>query len=222
MPDGTIESEKGVIAMVNKAWSICLFFLLILVALPIYSEKDPFSREDPILGDYPAYWTAGANDTSCGPPVPTECPAWQDTAITIDNNGRLWIGADNVHIWERYKVCSLKVWGSDVLKLELENALGHIDSTNTWIQGIGLVKDTLQPDTVLFLVTFTVQPDHEVFRVKAIADNVTITGGRALSSCWLRPKMPSLTIYGIVILAILILASAIYIISRRRKGVTPA
>ena len=160
--------------------------------------------------------------TNPGNAALTESP-WEGPGITIpialDSCDTIWIGCPNTEVLEQWKEWWIDLRGSNVFKLHAVYAEGHHPDGSTtgfsYSEPIG--KDAV-PGGVIFHVKIIPQPEWEVMAIHAM-DTLTIISGTAQTVCHRDEIIPSLTTYGIIVLVLLLLASTVWVLRRKRAGV---
>jgi hypothetical protein len=146
--------------------------------------------------------------------------------IAVSNNQTIWFGVENQDIPELYKRAWLTIGGAGVgagffFSGDSVEAY-HPGGSSTGIEIITPRKKQADANTATFNVHINPQPEWEVFELRNTSGTPkTITSVDGCSNCDVRPA-PSLSLIGLTVLIALLLASTIYILSRRRKGVTQA
>lgn len=133
---------------------------------------------------------------------------------SIADNDSVWFGSPNIYIPEWRKKYFLKLYGDSTHNLEAPDAKGY-KTTDSLSDRSNITKSTIAGG-VKFYVLFTPQPEWEVVLVKnASGQQVAIDSVKASSTCYPTP-VPSLTTYGIIVLVLLLLASTVWVIRKKR------
>ena len=149
-------------------------------------------------------------------PVPVGLPLGP-----LNNCTYIWIGTKNLQVDEQWKEWWLTIHGINIFDLGAEYVIAY-DSTGSaapyTYSAIG--KSPLTPNGVRFNVKIRPQPEWEVMKLHVDGDGpVTIESIVGHSSCHRGEIIPSLTPYGIIVLVLLLIASTVWVLRRRRAGV---
>ena len=158
-------------------------------------------------------------DTLGAPANPPWTRASDTLPIPLEFCDTLWIGCMNTEVLEQWKEWWIDLRGSNVFKLHAVYAEGHHPDGSTtgfsYSEPIG--KDAV-PGGVIFHVKIIPQPEWEVMALHARA-TLTINTATAQTVCHRDEMIPSLTPYGIIVLVLLLLASTVWVIRKKRAAV---
>lgn len=172
-----------------------------------YSTTDPGTTS---LGEAP--WE--------GPLPPT------GNTIMVAAGDSIWFGCDNFQVDSLWKEWWLRLKGVNVFSLGvgIDSVLAYDSEGSSAAYSYSKVGKSFVPDGgVTFNVKIKPQPEWEVIVLRNDgSDPVTITDVLGETKCHRDPEdtpIPSLTTYGIIVLVLLLLASTVWVIRKKRAHV---
>ncbi|UCD95562.1 MAG: hypothetical protein JSU69_05795 [Candidatus Zixiibacteriota bacterium] len=187
--------------------SIIAAFILIAATVAAQAPKD--------VGDiYTATTDPGNTNVTAGAPW----TAYPGGTIEVPPGTQIWIGVENREVPEAKKRLTLTLTGWDLDELTYVGVTGYDAQGNSGtIAATQSGGGAITHERAVYQFLFVPQPEWEVIEFSATEDGtVSIDDIVVVSSC----NVPSLTHWGLLVLVLLVLASAVYVIYRRRKTVT--
>jgi len=149
--------------------------------------------------------------------TPLGDPPWgeeNETFHDVISHTNVYIGINNEFRWVNMKTLTVTVFGPNVeTSLELTDVLGAVKG--------GMMKnyrvldvDTGTPDELTIVIEMFPQPAWEVLVFhNTSGDVITIESVSAWSDC---EMVPTTTAYGLVVLALLLIGSTVWVLRRKR------
>lgn len=182
-----------------------LIIAAMLLVLPMAVMADPIDRDAYLRNDDPGVIPPGGSGWS-GPYAPG--PLLPDTGWAVAEGGDIYIGILNEFVWANMKTITIVIEAATLdLSLDTVYADGAPASYND-SGSVGGASDTL-------IIEIFPQPDWEVIMLHNSGGAGMITSITIVSDCEL---IPSMTYYGLGILALLLIASTVWILRRKRVG----
>lgn len=129
----------------------------------------------------------------------------------VKDGDTVWIGVENHHIIVNLKTLTVVVTGG--AGLVVDSVIGYVGGA---AYGASMVEDSIAGADLVITAQIFPQPDWEVI---VLTNNtggpITIASINAKSECHL---VPSMTGYGLGILALLLIGSTVWVLRRRRVG----
>ncbi len=136
---------------------------------------------------------------------------------TVLDGESFWIGIENIFDDVRVKTLRVHLTGSDVGAGHSITVTGFDTAGVSGDFVINYTTNTIGDDEVEYIINFDPQPEWEVIWFVA-SGTFDIESIEASSNC--RAPVPSLTQWGMIVLALLLIGSTIFIFVRRRGEVT--
>jgi len=186
--------------------------MFIILSIPLLSAQA--GEKDVRWSEWPTYYSLTDPGTAQPPAAP-----WQPipTQIVLAAANNVWFGTTNYYIEENTKFYRLALTGTGLASLG-----------NPWARGYDQVGDEIIPlagpnmffvgPTLNIDVVILPQPQWEVVKLTA-SGAVTITDAVGTSGCTIVTQVPMLTTFGVIVLALLLLVSTIWVIRKRRVGI---
>ncbi len=192
---------------------------LMLLASVATAQKD--STLKAIYVPWDGYWTKTPSDSTVRP---GDGGDWNSTFdnVTVTENEFIFLGARNSQVSTHQKSCTLHVVGQNLDKLQILNEAGYKkDGSLALVDSVSSSGSNIHR---VFIMVIDPQPHFEWFKLEdTSATQVTVDTAYFGTYCYLKKKpIPTLTNWGLLILFLLLVASAIYVIYQRRKGVVRA
>ncbi len=147
-------------------------------------------------------------------PVPVGLPIGPfPTSTTI------WIGTANFQVDEQWKEWWLDIYGTKVFYLEAMSVVAYDSFGVSTAYTYSEIGKSPLASGVRFNVKIKPQPHWEVMELHVAAPGqVTIATIIGHSKCHGFDMIPSLTSYGVIVLVLLLIASTVWVLRRKRVG----
>ncbi|MEW5923880.1 MAG: hypothetical protein AB1746_07830 [Candidatus Zixiibacteriota bacterium] len=182
--------------------------ILLLIAFAGISAQ----AQDKEIGDIYIATTDPGNAPLTGAPwVP-----YTGSTINVNSGSSIWIGVENLYVLEARKNLKVTLTGSALVDLDFDATIGYDASgVSTGITATLLGAPYIEASLAVYNFTYVPQPEWETIKFTS-SGSVSISGIVVVSSC----RVPSLTQWGIIALVLILIASSIFVVYRRRKAVT--
>jgi hypothetical protein len=216
---GKVNVEKGINIMLKTFRLVLVAILATAFIASVVGAQGKAPGEKAVWPTYYSLTDPGNTPLGQDPwvgPVPVGLPLGPLATSTT-----IWIGTENLQVDEQWKEWWLDIHGTSVFGLEAINVVGYDSlgsSTGYTYSSTG--KSALTPGGVRFNVKIKPQPHWEVMELHvAEPAPVTIESIVGQSMCHRDEIIPSLTTYGIIVLVLLLIASTVWVLRRKKAGV---
>ena len=156
-------------------------------------------------------------DAGQDPAYPPVDPPWTKVTgavnIQVNDGQNLFIAVENSLVQQNATDLTLKLTGNGLMEFGMDDVWADPPTTVVSMRGAAYLSNTFAS----YPYRFVPQPDWHYFKLaNAAKGTVNVTQIEAAPHCY----VPSLTTYGIAALALLLIASSVFVIYRRRKAVT--
>jgi hypothetical protein len=139
------------------------------------------------------------------------------TPITINAGTSIWVGVKNSAA-QKVKYLRMRLTGTNINAVTIGATTNDVYGVVYGAPNVKTAGSNLPPfyqEATAFQAdyVFNPQPDHEVFKITATGSTVTITNFFVDTHC----TVPSLTQYGLAILVLMLIATAVVIYRRHRR-----
>jgi hypothetical protein len=206
-----INNEKEIYVMSKFSRLFLITMMLMIISIPLLSAQADEKVER--WAEWPTYYSL----TDPGNAEPPAAP-WQAIVppINLNLNDEIWFGTVNVYVDPNTKFYRLSLTGVGLAGLGNPWARGYYPGGAEIVPLAGpnmfFVGGTLNIDVVI-----DPQPQWEVVKLTATGE-VTINDAVGASGCTRVTDVPMLTTVGIIALALLLIASTIWVMRKRKAG----
>lgn len=135
--------------------------------------------------------------------------------ITVNDGNNLFIAVENGYVAESAAEISLTLNGSNLFEFDMDAVWADPPEVIVSQRGAYYIDEVA--GRAIYFYRFVPQPDWHYFKLaNAAKGSINVTSIEAVPNCY----VPSLTTYGIAALVLILIASSIFVIYRRRKMVT--
>jgi len=210
-----VNNEKEIYVMSKFSRLFLITMMLMILSIPLLNAQADEKVER--WEEWPTYYSLtdpGNAEPPAAPWIPT--PA-EPAGIIVPAGTDIWFGTENLFIEPNMKFYRLSLTGAGLASLADPWARGY-DPVGAEMEPIAGPKMFFVGGTLNIDVVFDPQPEWEVVRLTTTAV-VTINNAVGASGCTKVTDVPSLTTFGIIALALLLIASTIWIMRKKRAGV---